>query len=147
MFNNRTNMKASEESMSSNNIIGKETHFQGDIETFGNIRIEGKVTGKINTKSKIALGEFSFVEGTILAKNAEIAGELKGKIEITESLVLKPTARIQGKIKTKFLIMEEGAVFDGGCSMLEEAKETKLIGGIADLTSELGPPLKISQSR
>ncbi len=139
-------MKASEESMNSNNIIGRETYFQGDIETFGNIRIEGKVTGKISTKSKIALGEFSYVEGTILANNAEIAGELKGKIEVSETLVLKPTARVHGKIKTKILIVDEGAVFDGECSMRPEAKEAK-IGKIADLTSELDPPLKISQSR
>ena len=122
-------MKASEESMSSNNIIGKETHFQGDIQTVGNIRIEGKVTGKIGTKFKIALGEFSYVEGTIIGNSAEIAGEINGKIEITETLVLKPTARVHGKIKTQILIIEEGAVFDGGCSMREETKEIKVMGG------------------
>jgi len=137
-------MKVSEKSMNSNNIIGKETYFQGDIETFGNIRIEGKVTGRISTKSKIALGEFSYVEGTILANNAEIAGEFKGKIEVSETLVLKPTARFHGEIKTKVLIVDEGAVFDGGCSMRPDAKEAR-IGKIA-VTSEL-PPLKISQSR
>ncbi len=145
MFNNRVNMKASEENLSANNIIGKETHFKGDIETFGNIRIEGKVTGKINTKSKIALGEFSIVDGTIFAKNAEIAGELKGEIEISETLVLKPTARVRGKIKTKILIVDEGAVFDGGCRMLKEVKGTKIIEAMADLTSKM-EPLKINQS-
>ena len=140
-------MKVSEESMSANNIIGKETHFKGDIETFGNIRIEGKVTGKISTKSKIALGEFSMVDGKILAKNAEIAGELKGEIEISETLVLKPTAWVRGKIKTKILVVDEGAVFDGGCGMQKEAKETKIIEGMADLTSNMEPSLKINQNR
>ncbi len=147
MFNNRANMKASEESMGANNIIGRRTHFKGDIETFGNIRIEGKVTGKISTKSKIALGEFSIVDGIIFAKNAEISGELKGEIEISETLVLKPTARVQGKIKTKILIVNEGAVFDGGCEMQKEVKETKIIGGMADLTSKIESSLKIYQSR
>ena len=145
MFNSKTSIKVSEESMSTNNIIGKETHFKGDIETFGNIRIEGKVTGKINTKSKIALGEFSIVDGTIFAKNAEIAGELKGEIEISETLVLKPTARVRGKIKTKILIVDEGAVFDGGCRMLKEVKGTKIIEAMANLTSKM-EPLKINQS-
>ncbi len=145
MFNSKTSIKVSEESMSTNNIIGKETHFMGDIETFGNIRIEGKVTGKINTKSKIALGEFSIVDGTIFAKNAEIAGELKGEIEISETLVLKPTARVRGKIKTKILIVDEGAVFDGGCRMLKEVKGTKIIEAMANLTSKM-EPLKINQS-
>jgi cytoskeletal protein CcmA (bactofilin family) len=56
----------------------KGTTVEGNIETFGNVRIEGKIIGNIKSKSKIALGDSSFVEGNITSQNAEIAGEVKG---------------------------------------------------------------------
>ncbi len=98
-----------------NNIIGKATQIQGDIETNGNIRIEGKLIGKIRTKSKIVLGSSSYVEGVIYAQNAEIAGELKGKIEVKELLVLKASSIVDGKIKATTISVEIGAVIKGDC--------------------------------
>ena len=53
MFN-KQDQKSDQETMNSSNIIGKGTHLRGDIETFGNLRIEGKIVGNIKTKSKAA---------------------------------------------------------------------------------------------
>ena len=100
-------MKESKDHMNSNNIIGMETHFTGDIETFGNIRIEGRVTGNIKTKSKIVLGQFAYVEGNIYAQNAEISGRLKGKIHVYDTLILKPSSVVEGQIKTNINATEE----------------------------------------
>ena len=44
MFNNNKNQRMSEEELSnSSNIIGKGSTLEGNIESFGNIRIEGKL--------------------------------------------------------------------------------------------------------
>ena len=67
------NQKEVEELSNSSNIIGKGTSVQGNVETFGNIRVEGKVVGDIKTKSKAAFGQSSHVEGSVLAQNAEVA--------------------------------------------------------------------------
>ena len=120
-------MKDSKDNMSSNNIIGMETHFTGDIETFGNVRIEGMVTGNIKTKSKIALGQFALVEGNIYAQNAELSGRLKGKIHVYNTLVLKPSSVVEGQIKTNNLLIEQGATFSGTCNMASNGKEAKLV--------------------
>ena len=112
------NQKIPEEELStSNNIIGKGTTLVGNIESFGNIRIEGRIIGGVKTKSKIVLGQSSYVEGNILTQNAEISGEVKGKIEISELLILKPSAVVIGDIKTNKIIVESGAVFNGSCKM------------------------------
>ncbi|MFC2126520.1 polymer-forming cytoskeletal protein [Bacteroidota bacterium] len=112
------NQKIPEEELSaSNNIIGKGTTLAGNIESYGNIRIEGKIIGGVKSKSKIALGQSSYVEGDILTQNAEIAGEVKGKIEISELLILKPSAVINGDIITNKIVVESGAVFNGSCKM------------------------------
>ncbi|NMM47157.1 bactofilin family protein [Marinigracilibium pacificum] len=108
------------------NIIGKGTTLTGDLETFGNLGIEGKVVGNIKTKSKIAVGQSSLVDGNITAQNAEIAGEVKGRIEVNEVLVLKPSAVIHGDIITNKLVVESGAKFNGGCKMGVSMGEIKI---------------------
>ena len=117
MFSNKNQKIPEEELSTSNNIIGKGTTLVGNIESFGNIRIEGRIIGGVKTKSKIVLGQSSYVEGNILTQNAEIAGEVKGKIEISELLILKPSAVVIGDIKTNKIILESGAVFNGSCKM------------------------------
>ncbi len=126
MFTNNDEKKVAEEISNSSNIIGKGTVLEGNIETFGNIRVEGKVKGNIKTKSKIALGQSSHAEGNVLAQNAEIAGEVKGKVEVSDLLILKPTAVIHGDIVTNKLIVEQGASFNGGCKMGVSIKEIQI---------------------
>jgi len=125
MFN-KEEKKVAEEISNSSNIIGKGTILEGNIETYGNIRVEGKVVGNIKTKSKVALGQSSKVEGNILAQNAEVAGEVSGKLEVTDQLLLRPTAVISGDIITNKLIVETGATFNGGCKMGVSIKEIRI---------------------
>ncbi len=125
MFTTKEEKKAAEEISNSSNVIGKGTILEGNIETFGNIRIEGRVNGNIKSKSKIALGHSSHVDGNIMAQNADIEGGVKGKIEISEMLVLKATAVVHGDIITGKLVVEPGAVFNGSCKMGAAIKDIK----------------------
>lgn len=128
MFASKEDQKKAEaQSASITNSIGKGTVLEGNIEAFGNIRVEGKVIGNIKTKSKVVLGPSSQVQGDILAQNAEVEGELKGNIHITDVLILKPTAVIHGDISTNKFIVESGAAFNGGCKM-GVSKQTINIG-------------------
>ena len=126
MFKNKQENMAAQDASNSSNIIGKGTTVEGNIETFGNIRIEGKVKGSVKSKSKIALGQSSFVEGNIIAQNAEISGEVKGVVEVSDQLILRPSSSIDGDIVTNKLIVESGASFNGGCKMGVTQKEIKI---------------------
>lgn len=126
MFNKQEKKGVEEQLTTISNTIGKGTSLVGDIETFGNIRIEGKVKGNITSKSKLVLGDSSFIDGNILAQNAEIEGEVSGCVEVTELLVLKPSARIKGDIITNKMVVEAGAVFNGSCHMGTTTKEIKI---------------------
>lgn len=128
MFKNKQESMAVQDASNSSNIIGKGTIVEGNIETYGNIRIEGKVMGSVKSKSKIALGQSSYVDGNIVAQNAEVSGEVKGVVEVSDQLILRPTAVISGDIITNKLIVESGATFNGGCKMGVAQKEIK-IGG------------------
>src|SRR5690606_20796402 len=126
MFTTKEQKREADEISNSSNNIGKGTFLEGTIETFGNIRIEGKVKGDVKSKSKIALGESSQIEGNIIAQNADIEGEVKGRVEVTELLVLKATAVVHGDILTGKMIVETGAVFNGSCKMGAPVKEIKI---------------------
>ena len=130
MFN-KQEQKQNEELSNARNIIGKGTTLRGDLETFGNIRIEGKIIGNIKTKSKLIIGHSSHVEGNIIAQNADIEGHVIGNIEVSEILTLKATAQINGDIATNKLIVESGATFNGGSKMGASIKEI-MIGDNAD---------------
>ncbi len=118
--------RAVEVQSTTSNIISRGTILEGNIKTPGNLRIEGRVIGNLITKSKAALAQSSYVDGNILARNAEIAGEVKGKVEVSEMLILKPTCIIHGDIVTNKLIVESGATFNGGCTMGAQMEEIQL---------------------
>ena len=142
MFN-KEEKKVAEEISNSSNIIGKGTLVEGNLETYGNIRVEGQVIGNIKTKSQVALGQSSRVEGNILAQNAEVAGEVSGTVEVTELLLLKSSAVISGDIITNKLIVESGATFNGGCKMGVTIKEIKIgVNGQPEQTLKPQPEIK-----
>jgi cytoskeletal protein CcmA (bactofilin family) len=127
MFGTNGNVNKEERKVQENistiaNIVGKGTFISGDVETPGNIRIDGKLKGNIRCKQKVALGQGSHVEGNIYAQNAEIEGEVTGTLEVTDVLVLKPSAVISGDINTGKLVVEAGAKFNGTCKMGEAPK-------------------------
>ncbi len=118
--------RKTEDQSSTSNIIGKETILQGSIESVGNIRVEGKVYGNAKAKAKFVMGNDAYVDGNVVARTAEVAGNIKGNIEISELLILKPSAIINGDILTNKLVVEPGATFNGGCKMGHLAKEIEI---------------------
>jgi cytoskeletal protein CcmA (bactofilin family) len=126
MLTTKEQKRVAEEISNSSNVIGKGTVLEGNIETFGNIRIEGKIIGNVKSKSKIALGGSSHIDGNITAQNADIEGEVKGRIEISDLLILKATSVVHGDIATGKLVVEPGAVFNGSCKMGAAIKDLKI---------------------
>jgi cytoskeletal protein CcmA (bactofilin family) len=99
------------------NTIGNGTELKGDIVTSGDIRIDGKVTGKLDIKGKLVLGPTGIVEGNIDCQQADLFGEVKGNITASELLILKASAKIYGDVSTNKIAIEPGALFSGACSM------------------------------
>jgi len=110
------------------NVIGKGTTITGDIETSNDIRIDGKLDGNLYCKAKVIIGNSAVLEGNLSAINAEISGEIVGKVEVSELLNLKNTSTIHGDINTGKLVIEAGAKFNGSCKMGAVSKEISLNG-------------------
>jgi cytoskeletal protein CcmA (bactofilin family) len=109
--------KTNETEQNSINIIGIGTDIKGDINSNGDIRIDGSLSGNLFTKGKVVIGETGKVKGEIKCKNSDIAGELEGKIFVAELLSLKVTAKVFGDIQASRLAIEPGCKFTGYCNM------------------------------
>jgi cytoskeletal protein CcmA (bactofilin family) len=99
------------------NLLGSGTEVTGDIRSNGDIRIDGTITGSINSSGKVVVGSTGRVEGEIFCMNADISGEVSARIKVSELLSLKSSARVVGDIITNKLAIEPGAVFTGACKM------------------------------
>lgn len=104
------------------NTIAEGTVLEGKITTRGDIRVEGRVVGTITCDAKLVIGEKGSVEGVIDARNAYIAGKVKGQVVVRELLQLQEKAVITGDIFTQKLSVQVGASFTGNCRMGQDAK-------------------------
>ena len=99
------------------NLISNGTDISGDIKSSGDIRIDGILTGNLNTKGKVVIGVTGKVNGEVICKNSEVSGSVEGKISVSQLLILKASSKILGDIATSKLSIEPGAKFTGNCKM------------------------------
>jgi cytoskeletal protein CcmA (bactofilin family) len=104
------------------NTIAAGTVLEGKITTKGDIRIEGTVVGTVTCDAKLVIGELGSVEGLIDARNAYIAGKVKGLVIVRDLLQLQEKGHILGDIYTQKLSVQIGASFTGNCKMGADAK-------------------------
>ncbi|MDA7728984.1 polymer-forming cytoskeletal protein [Flavobacteriales bacterium] len=107
------------------NMIGAGTVITGDIQSKGDIRVDGTLKGSVNTSGKVVLGKDGVIEGDVVCADADVSGTIKAKISVTQLLSLKSTAKLNGDIITNKLSIEPGASFTGSCSMGAVIKDIK----------------------
>jgi cytoskeletal protein CcmA (bactofilin family) len=103
------------------NLIAKGTLIKGDIFSDGDIRIDGELTGNLESKGRLVIGASGRIDGEIKCKSCEIAGTHNGKLFIAELLSLKASSSVSGDIVTGKLSIEPGAYFAGTCTMGDES--------------------------
>lgn len=115
-------------------IIGTGVKVEGTFNAFGDVIVKGQVIGSLSTENDVSLRSSGMVEANIRAKNASIAGELKGNLIVDEKIELAATAKISGDIHCRVLAIDEGAVLNGRCkvggagpvNLKEKKKEDKV---------------------
>lgn len=98
-------------------VVGPSVKIQGDLNSEGNVRIEGQVAGKVKTSQNVYVGQGAHITADVLAGNAVVGGEIQGNLKISGHLVLQSTAQVTGDITCSILRVEDGAQFSGKCSM------------------------------
>jgi cytoskeletal protein CcmA (bactofilin family) len=104
-----------------NSIIGEGTRFKGEFDLNGLLRIDGDFTGVIRTKGKVLVGQNGRAECTLHAGTVVIGGVVRGEVFSTEKVIILSTGLVLGNVTTPRLIVEEGVILNGACTITAPA--------------------------
>jgi cytoskeletal protein CcmA (bactofilin family) len=101
-------------------FVGHGTTLTGETEFHAMLRVDGHLIGTVSSATgTLIIGTNGQVDANVLVAAAMINGTVNGDILATEKLHLGRTARVIGNIQTPRLIVEEGAILEGGCNMMQ----------------------------
>ena len=113
-------------------VIGTDLSITGNLESKGEIQIEGEVQGDIHA-GRIIVGERARVTGSLLADEIVIRGNVAGSIR-GNNVTLQSNSRVEGDVFHKSLAIEQGAFFEGKSRRSEDPMT------VAKLSNGLPPP-------
>jgi cytoskeletal protein CcmA (bactofilin family) len=125
MFNSKSKSSFDSAAANASTMIGAGTTITGDLESNGDIRIDGVLKGNLKGKAKIIIGADGVVEGDIEGLQADIMGHVTGTIKVQELLFLHGKTQVNGDIYAGKLQVEPTAVFNGNCHMGANVVELK----------------------
>lgn len=100
-----------------NGFLDRGSAFQGELEFEDTMRIDGRFTGKIRSKNELIIGESAVIDAEISVGRVAISGMVRGTIRADEKIEIHKAGRVFCEITTPNLLIEEGATFQGSCSM------------------------------
>jgi len=121
-------------------LISEGCILEGNLKAPAYARIDGQITGDIMVDEGLIIGEKGVVLGNIITKEMVVYGTITGNLQVN-SLEIKASGKITGEIRTQTLIVENGAVYNGGLSMTQNSKlaqTQKLNGKPAQKVIEVG---------
>jgi cytoskeletal protein CcmA (bactofilin family) len=100
-------------------IISSDLQIVGDLESLGEVQIDGQVSGDIRAKV-LLIGESATITGEIFADTVRVHGRVNGQIK-AKFVNLAKTAHVVGDILHENLSIQEGAFLEGHITHMSEA--------------------------
>jgi cytoskeletal protein CcmA (bactofilin family) len=101
-------------------FVGGGTVVTGEANFKAMMRVDGHLSGRVSSSSgTLIVGANGKVDANIEVAVAVIHGTINGDIIATQRLELGRAAKVHGNIQTPSLIIEQGAIFEGTCKMLQ----------------------------
>lgn len=106
----------------SQTVISEGTQILGDIRVEHDLRVDGYLKGTVEVGGVLILGGTGKIEGQVHVRSAMVAGQIVGNLKAQEKIVMEPKSTLLGDLQTRELVINEGAVFQGNCSMQVDEK-------------------------
>jgi cytoskeletal protein CcmA (bactofilin family) len=100
-----------------NTTIGENSTFEGRFVVQGNLRIDGTFEGRTLVVDQLQIGEKAKVKTNIDATSVVVEGLIIGNVTASRRILLLSTARVLGDLKTPELIMQDGVILEGRCTI------------------------------
>ncbi len=96
-------------------LVGTGSRVDGTVECDGTLRVDGKISGHLQCRESVVIGETGYVEADISATVIIIAGELHGSATASETIELMPTGKLYGDATAPSIEVSKGAFVSGRC--------------------------------
>jgi cytoskeletal protein CcmA (bactofilin family) len=126
-------------------IVSANLRVTGDLESEGDIQIDGHVEGDVRSNS-VTVGEHAVVSGALIAQSVHVAGTVKGQIN-GKTVELARTAKVTGDIVHESLAIEAGAFIQGLCRHAEGAVQPAESNGQERPAPKEVPPASLVSSQ
>lgn len=114
--------------------LGKGSKVEGKLTFEGSVRIDGCVDGEIQAQEAVIIGESAVLNAQVTAGTVILNGKLTGDVTARKRVELRAPARLMGNISTPCLVIHEGVIFEGRCTMggASEARGQAAAAGTMD---------------
>src|SRR6266478_6038989 len=101
-------------------FVGSGTVITGEASFKSMLRVDGRFSGRITSGTgTLIVGAGGQVDANVEVSVAQIHGVLNGDIIAGQRIELGRAAKVSGNIQTPSLVIEQGAVFEGSCKMVQ----------------------------
>jgi cytoskeletal protein CcmA (bactofilin family) len=105
-------------------FVGGGTLVTGEATFKALMRVDGHLSGRVSsTSGTLIVGANGKVDANIEVAIATIHGTVNGDIIASQRLELGRAAKVNGNIQTPTLVIEQGAIFEGSCKMVQMSAE------------------------
>lgn len=128
-------------------FVGHGTSLTGDTTFQMMLRVDGHLTGTVTSDGgTLIVGNNGQLDANVTVGVAQVNGTVNGDVTASEKIQLGRTARVVGNITTPKLVIEDGAVFEGGCTMLKarESQEKEAAAASQASSYSSSPPASSS---
>jgi cytoskeletal protein CcmA (bactofilin family) len=98
-------------------VVAEDLEIKGSIRFKSSVMLKGVFEGEIFSEGLLVVGPTARVTASINTKTLISHGSITGNVVAGEQIVLKSSATHNGDLNTPFVMIENGAVFNGSCVM------------------------------
>lgn len=104
-------------------FVGAGTVLTGETNFQNMLRVDGHLTGKVaSSEGTLIIGSTGQVDADIHVASAIVNGTVNGDITASEKLELGRTAKLVGNVSAPRLVIADGALLEGSCSMVKSSE-------------------------
>jgi cytoskeletal protein CcmA (bactofilin family) len=107
-----------------NGFLDQGSHLHGELRFDASFRVDGKLTGTVESDGDLIVGESGEVDGELRVGQIFVSGTVRGSIQASRKVQIAPQGKLFAEVDTPALVIEDGAVFEGTCSMNRDGGKT-----------------------
>jgi cytoskeletal protein CcmA (bactofilin family) len=100
-----------------NGFVDRGSQLHGELRFEHSFRVDGKVAGKITSSGELVVGDSGEIDAEIEVGRIFVNGTVRGSVLAIKQVHIAPGGKVFARLQTPSLVIEDGAHFEGHCSM------------------------------